>query len=152
MRSFAQMPRAPQRLHAPVEGAMRTRLAITRPGDRHEQEADRTADSVSRMPEPVLARACPCGGGCPRCQARSTGDAQAHVPMNTTATSGIDFADAPSSVQEVLASPGRPLDAVIRLQGAVHHGHRDRVFAPAADETVQAAPDCCGYPHDRLPQ
>lgn len=112
MRSFAQMPRAPRRVHAPSEAAMRTRLAITRPGDRHEQEADKVADSVIRTPEP-LARACPCGGGCPRCQSR-TGDVQAHGLMNPAAPSGIAFADAPASVQEVLASPGRPLDASTR--------------------------------------
>ena len=32
------------------------KLAIGQPGDRHEQEADRIADQVMRMPEPAFQR------------------------------------------------------------------------------------------------
>ncbi|HEY0602401.1 MAG TPA: hypothetical protein VGD58_05795 [Herpetosiphonaceae bacterium] len=38
-------------------GLLQTKLAVSTPGDAHEQEADRLADTVLRMPEPLLARA-----------------------------------------------------------------------------------------------
>lgn len=37
---------------------MQTKLAIGQPGDRYEQEADRMAEQVMRMPEPKLQRVC----------------------------------------------------------------------------------------------
>lgn len=37
-------------------GAIQAKLTIGAPGDRYEQEADRVADQVMRMPEPVTAR------------------------------------------------------------------------------------------------
>jgi len=49
-------------------GALQTKLAINSPGDEYEQEADRVAEQVMRMPEPQMQRACPCGGGCSKCQ------------------------------------------------------------------------------------
>ena len=45
-------------------------MAISTPGDAYEQEADRVADQVMRMPEPQLQRACSCGGECPTCGMR----------------------------------------------------------------------------------
>lgn len=53
---------------APKAGAMQKKLAINTPGDEYEQEADRVAEQVMRMPEPQMLRACPCGGGCSKCQ------------------------------------------------------------------------------------
>ena len=35
-------------------GLLRAKLGLGRPGDRFEQEADRVADQVMRMPEPVV--------------------------------------------------------------------------------------------------
>src|SRR5262245_32174486 len=49
-------------------GAIETRPAISTPGDAFEQEADRLADAVTRLPGPQIQRACPCGGGCPKCR------------------------------------------------------------------------------------
>ena len=52
-------------------GKLQAKLAISQPGDVYEQEADRVADQVMRMPDPTIQRACgPCaasGGTCPRC-------------------------------------------------------------------------------------
>ncbi len=50
-----------------------TKLKVSTPGDVYEQAADRVADQVMRMPKPQLQRACPCGGGCPRCQMQQLG-------------------------------------------------------------------------------
>src|SRR5574341_1556134 len=43
-------------------GALKTKLKISQPGDKYEQEADRVADAVMRMPEPVehlIQKKCP---------------------------------------------------------------------------------------------
>ena len=37
-------------------GALQTKLRIGQPGDKYEQEADRVADAVMRMPESVVQR------------------------------------------------------------------------------------------------
>jgi ferredoxin len=52
--------------------ALQAKLKISRPGDIYEQEADRVAEQVMRMPEPMLQRSCAgCGAGvshCPQCE------------------------------------------------------------------------------------
>jgi hypothetical protein len=61
--NFARIPVTPSKA-----GSLQTKLAINEPEDEYEQEADRVAAQVMRMPEPQMQRACPCGGGCPKCQ------------------------------------------------------------------------------------
>ena len=41
--------------HSPVGGAVQTKLAINKPGDEYEQEADRVSEQVMRMPDPKAA-------------------------------------------------------------------------------------------------
>lgn len=52
---------------------LQTKLAVSAPGDQYEQEADRVADQVMRVPEPTVQRkcaACGTGGGtCEKCNA-----------------------------------------------------------------------------------
>jgi hypothetical protein len=36
---------------------LQTKLTINQPGDRYEQEADRVADTIMRMPDPAIQRA-----------------------------------------------------------------------------------------------
>ena len=137
MPAFAQKPKAPQQampakatahhgqripIHPPSAGRYR-RLAINKPGDNYEQEADRLAEQVMRTPEPQHQRACPCGGGCPRCQTRNPGHGNEHAQMNSAAPSGVSFTDAPTSVHEVLSSPGHPLDARTRAFMEPRFGH-----------------------------
>ena len=43
---------------------IQTKLKISKPGDKYEQEADRIADQVMRMPEQGLQLACTWDGGC----------------------------------------------------------------------------------------
>lgn len=45
---------------------MQTKLQVSRPGDQYEQEADRVADQVMRMPDPTAAREPIIGGALPR--------------------------------------------------------------------------------------
>src|SRR5437867_11631155 len=53
-------------------GAIQARLKVSRPGDIYEQEADRVAEQVMRMPERALQRSCAaCGAGvspCTQCE------------------------------------------------------------------------------------
>ena len=60
---FSRIP-----IHPPAAGTIQTKLAISKPGDEHEHEADRVAKQVMQMPQPQLQRACACGGQCPKCQ------------------------------------------------------------------------------------
>jgi hypothetical protein len=51
---------------------IQAKLTVSQPGDPYEEEADRVADEVMRMPEPGMVQrkcaACEAGGGsCPEC-------------------------------------------------------------------------------------
>jgi hypothetical protein len=45
-----------RQLAAPGLGPLQTKLTVNQPGDRYEQEADRIADQIMRMPDPGLQR------------------------------------------------------------------------------------------------
>jgi hypothetical protein len=101
---FAWIPVSP-----PKAGALQTKLAINKPGDEYEQEADRIAEQVMRMPEPQMQRACPCGGGCPKCQAGQPG--QEHERLQTMRIEPGDSGQSLVSpiAHEILHSAGQPL-------------------------------------------
>jgi hypothetical protein len=112
--------------------SLQTKLAMNQPGDRYEQEADRVAAQVMRLPTPgstavtsvvtatapSLQRKCNCGGTCSQCQSESSShdDEHEHKHLQTKpATPGnLPRAAAPPIVHEVLRTPGRPLDPAIR--------------------------------------
>src|SRR6185295_10082774 len=58
---------------------LQAKLTINQPGDVYEQQADRVAAQVMRMPAPQLQRTCACGGQaelggeCAACTARRLG-------------------------------------------------------------------------------
>lgn len=115
--------RIPIQSPTPTGGAIQTKLAINAPGDEYEQEADRIAEHVIRMPEPQLHRACACGGECPKCQTKPPG--QGHERLQTKCVQVGDTAQnaAPPIVHEVLAAPGQPLDAATREFMEPRFGH-----------------------------
>ena len=122
-------------MHPPTAGAIQTKLAINKPGDEYEQEADRVAEQVMRMPEPQLQRACPCGGGCPKCQTNQP--SQEHERLQTKRVQASDTGQiaAPPSVHEVLAALGQPLDPTTRGFVEPRFGHdfsKVRVHSGAA--------------------
>ena len=55
---FSQIP-----LHPPTGIATQEKLSINTPGDEYEEEADRVAEQMMRMPESRLQCACPRSGG-----------------------------------------------------------------------------------------
>jgi hypothetical protein len=94
--------------------AIQTKLAINKPGDEYEQEADRVSEQVMRMPEPQLQPACPCGGGCPKCQTEQSGREHESLQTKRVQAGDTGLVAAPPIVHEVLCSPGQPLDPATR--------------------------------------
>lgn len=127
MRAFAQkqnqftqdLSRIPSR--AKTSPRIQPKLLVNHPQDVYEQEADRTADLVMRMPEPGPQRACPCGGGCPKCQEGYGG--RGHLQRKTFRANDIGGAEAPPIVHEALRSPGQPLDSATRGFMESRFGH-----------------------------
>jgi hypothetical protein len=90
---------------------IQSKLTVSTPGDEYEQEADRVAEQVVRTPTATLQRACACGGGCPRCEARQLSTGANPPQLKRRQPSGTAT---PSFIQETLNSPGQPLDAETR--------------------------------------
>jgi outer membrane protein OmpA-like peptidoglycan-associated protein len=107
-------------------GGIQRKLTVNTPGDADEQEADRAAEQVMRMPEPGAAvtpasssgpgvqRSCACGGSCAGCTNHQPGNGHAHVQMKAAGPASTGGIEVPPVVHEVLRSPGQPLDAATR--------------------------------------
>jgi hypothetical protein len=117
---------------------MQAKLKIGQPGDRYEQEADRVAEQVMRMPEPQVQRKC-AAPGCkdeddekkllqtkplaeqitPLVQRQTEPEAEKDededeiVQVKSASSAGRAQADH-QLIQSVMASPGQPLDTATR--------------------------------------
>jgi hypothetical protein len=76
---------------------LQTKLTVSKPGDRYEQEADQTADEVMRAPEPEGRR-----------------NPRLLMPAVQRTTSEGGGTTAPPIIHNVLSSPGHPLDSATR--------------------------------------
>ena len=85
-----------------TKAGIQTKLAISEPGDAFEQEADRVADQVMRMPAPTEPLATESGH-------ETSLHRRAVVQAPPAAPDGV-----PPIVHDVLRSPGQPLDATTR--------------------------------------
>jgi hypothetical protein len=108
--------------HNQLPHVLQAKLTVSESGDQYEQEADRVAGQVMRMPDPGLRlqRKCGCGGlttsGAPD-EESSQGHYLVQRSAPTATTSETDPASdvtVPHSVHEVLRSSGQPLDALTR--------------------------------------
>ncbi len=106
---FSRIP-----IHPPTGGEIKTKLAINKPGDEYEQEADRVAEQVMRMPEPRLQRACACDGTCPKWQTERSSHIHERVQATRDGSGDLVQSALPATVNEVLAAPGQPLDSGTR--------------------------------------
>jgi hypothetical protein len=107
-----------------VSPRLQTKLTVNTPGDQYEQEADRVAEQVMRMPAPnppgspatasaapVLQRECACGGSgggsgqCPEC---------AKKELQRSAFGPAATHEVPPVVDVVVREPGLPLDTSTR--------------------------------------
>lgn len=121
LRSEHDFSRIP--LHPPAAGVMPAKLAMNRPGDSYEHEADRIAENVMRAPGPQLQRACHCGGRCPKCHEEQPNRQPPSLQTNRIHASDIGQIAAPPIVHEVLRSPGQPLDPAARVFMEPHFGY-----------------------------
>ncbi|MGA9995842.1 MAG: DUF4157 domain-containing protein [Pyrinomonadaceae bacterium] len=124
---------------APVK--IQAKLMVNTPGDIYEQEADHISEQVMHLPEPQLQRACPCGGGCPKCQTEQPGHEYERLQTKHVGSSDSGQLAAPPTVHEVLASPGQPLDHATRAFMEPRFGHdfsQVRVHSgPAAEQSAE---------------
>ncbi len=105
---------------------LQTKLRINEPGDAYEQEADRVAEQVMRMPDTGVGRLR---------QAGTPSLVQRRAPAG-----GMGLMEAPQSVQEVLSTPGQPLDAATRDFFEPRFGHDfSRVRIHADEQAAQSA-------------
>ena len=134
---FSRIP-----IHPPAAGVIQTKLAINKPGDQYEQEADHVSEQVSRMSEPQLQRACACGGACPKCQTEQPVPEHERLQTKRVESSDLGETVVPPIVPEVLSSPGQPLDAATRGFMEPRFGHdfsRVRIHTDAkAAESARA--------------
>src|SRR5438874_11863804 len=106
------MPASPT-FAAPV--GMQTKLEVGPAGDRFEQEADRTADSVMRMPNPgmsVAAAPLQVSRKCAICEKEEKDEKR--VQKKSAGPAEASIGEAPASVHAALRSPGQPLDKASR--------------------------------------
>lgn len=102
---------------------VQTKLAINQPGDSYEQEADRMAERVMRMPE-------------------------SSTPTRTASAVGSSLSAAPPIVHEVLSSPGQPLDMDTRAFFETRFGYdfsQIRVHTDARAAESARAVSALGY-------
>src|SRR5262245_12908718 len=125
---------------SPMAGVIQTKLAVNKPGDEYEQEADRVAEQVMSTPEPTLQRACACGGACSKCKAGQPSEERERLQTKRIRPSDAEPVTAPSVVHHVLQSPGQPLDPATRgfMESRFSHDfsrvrvHSDRQAAQSA--------------------
>lgn len=107
--SASAHPNASQTVvRADAPGGIQRKLTINAPGDVYEQEADRVAEQVMRMPEPGHSSAAeaPVRAGAE--------NSPTHVQTKSVQAGDSGGAVAPPIVHDVLRSPGQPLDAATR--------------------------------------
>ena len=75
---FSRIP-----IYSKARTTVEPNLTVDTPGDGYEQEADRVANHVMRMPDPLLQRACACGGQCPQCVEDEQLQGKPHTSMAT---------------------------------------------------------------------
>jgi hypothetical protein len=156
-------------VHALPAPAIQTKLAINKPGDQYEQEADRVADQVMRMPDPThadtpplsksgaptLQRKCDCGGSCEECKQAQDSPSHGLIQRKPQSESTSAPAEAPPIVHEVLRSPGQPLDPATRAFMEPRFGHdfshiENDLLSPTIDEIRHARPLAAVLPADVL--
>lgn len=101
-------------LNPPLTGTIQRKLAVNKAGDEYEQEADKAAEQVMRMPEPQSLITHIRGGkhlkrsGPSQLQGQTLSQAEAAQSHNSTE------AAVPPFVNEVLSQEGHPLDTSMR--------------------------------------
>jgi len=128
MRTFMQTlnrsDRKPPGLQRQEAGrlALQPKLTIGQPGDTYEQEADRVADQVMRMPGPSLSIGTAPTQISRKCAACEEEDKK-NLQMKPAGARAAAGGEAPPIVREALQQPGQPLDAATRAFFEPRFGH-----------------------------
>jgi outer membrane protein OmpA-like peptidoglycan-associated protein len=96
------------------ELGIQTKLKISEPGDKYEQEADRLADQVMRVPEPSIERLI---------EPEEESVRRKAIPNPTPLNSAQSSCEVPPIIHEVLNSPGQLLDPETRTFMESRFGH-----------------------------
>jgi hypothetical protein len=105
---FSRIP-----IDTPAAGVIQAKLAINKPGDEYEQEADHVSEQVMRTPEP-LQRKCACCGTCADCEKEQSGHPREQLQIKRIGARDEGSTEAPAIVHDVLRSSGQPLDVATR--------------------------------------
>ena len=108
---------------AAAVGPIQTKLTINAPGDVYEQEADRVAAQVMRMPAPRLQRACACDGTLPASKAGQPGGRMEALQTKQVQAGGQGLTAAPAGFHAAMAAAGRPLESGTRRFMESRFGH-----------------------------
>ena len=108
-------------IHFSPTGVTQAKLAVNKPGDEYEQEADHVSEQVMRMPD--LQRQCACGGTCPKCQTQQAFQERERLRTKRAGSDDLGQTAAPPIVSDVLRSSGQPLDAATRAYFEPRFGH-----------------------------
>jgi hypothetical protein len=96
---------------------------VNAPGDSFEQESDRVADQVMRMPAPELSIVASPAQVSRKCAACEEDDKTQMLQTKPAGTSEAAAGEAPAIVHEVLGSPGKPLDTEVQAFMEPRFGH-----------------------------
>jgi hypothetical protein len=110
-RSASDFSRIPVLPSMPIQ--VQAKLNVRAPGDVYEQEADRVAEHVMRMPAPQLQRACLCGGECSKCN--ESPRRQKHLQTKHMGAGDSREINVPPIVHETVQSTGQRIDSAARL-------------------------------------
>lgn len=133
---------------------LQAKLTISQPGDVCEQEADRVAEAVMRMPDsgeskfhpgpissgPLLQRKCACGGSGGECEACKEKREESLLKRKAQGTPAEKIA-MPAIVHDVLHSPGQPMDECTRSFMESRLGYDFRHVRVSSDERSARAAD-----------
>lgn len=106
-----------------LSGTIQTKLTINQPGDRYEQEADRVADQVMRMPEPSFQHQMEPEAKDEAGMVQRKAITNSITPLQSSSTDHNQSVEVPPIVDEVLRSPGQSLDLATRALMEPHFGY-----------------------------
>ena len=106
-----------------VVTGIQAKLKVGQLGDMYEQEADRVADEVMRMPEPQVQRACAFSGEYPKYRAEQLGRNYKLLQNKPIQANNDEGMTAPPIVHKVLRLPGQQLDPATKAFFEQRFGH-----------------------------
>ena len=115
---FDRIPVSPQKA-----GVLQTKMSVNKPGDEYEQEGDRIAEQVMRIPRLQMQHVCPFGGGNRKRQAGQPGQDLERLQIMRSGPDDSKQSDVPPITHEIPHLHGQPLDNSTRSYFKPRFGH-----------------------------